>query len=279
MIVDAHTHIFPAEFHERRAELCRRDALFAEMYGDRRSRMATAAELITSMDASGVRAAVAAGFAWEDAGLCRAHNDALIAAARASAGRLLPFVAVSLGDPEAAAAEVARCRLLGARGVGELRPERAGLTLAGGDDADTLARIAGDLPLLIHASEPVGHGYPGKDGQSIAGLYRFIERHPRTTVIAAHMGGGLPFYAHMPEVRRLLANTYVDTAAWPLLYSPAALRAVADLIGADRILFATDFPLRAHATDIELLRTAPLTPDERRMVLGGNATALFGLEE
>jgi predicted TIM-barrel fold metal-dependent hydrolase len=278
MIVDAHTHVFPAELRARRAALCARDPLFAELYGDPRAAMATADELLASMAAAGIAAAVICGFTWRDPGLCRDHNDALLAAAAAAPGRLLPFVAVSPADRDGAHAEVARCRARGARGVGELRPRAHGLDLCDPAAADALAALAGGLPLLVHASEPVGHRYPGKGGGPIDGLYHFVERHPEVTLIAAHFGGGLPLFAHMPEVRRALAHVYVDTAAWPLLYAPSIFRHVADLIGAERILFATDYPLRPQARELALLAATPLTAEERRLVQGGNAARLFGLE-
>ena len=278
MIVDAHTHIFPPEWIGQRDDLCRRDPLFAELYRDPRAALATASDLLAAMDAAGVDAADIAGFGWRDAGRCRDHNDALLAAAAASAGRLLPFVTVSLSDPDGAIAEVDRCRRLGARGVGELRPEAHGLDLADPRCADVLAAIGGGLPLLIHASEPVGHEYPGKGGQSLGALYRFLARRPEATVIAAHLGGGLPLYAHMPEVSATLANVWVDTAAWPLLYRPTIFPHLIDLIGVERILFATDYPLRRYRRDLALLAAAPLTPAQRARVLGGNAAELFGLE-
>jgi predicted TIM-barrel fold metal-dependent hydrolase len=277
VIVDAHTHIFPLAFRDRRAALCARDPLFAEMYAGPHARMATADELLAAMGEAGVEAAVVCGFAWRDPALCREHNDALLEAAAASGGRLLPFLGVSLVDPRQAAAEVERCRALGARGIGELRPEAHGLDLAEPSAAGALSAIAGGLPLLIHASEPVGHTYAGKRGQSIGPLYRFVERHPEQVVIAAHFGGGLPLYAHMPEVRRTLRMLYVDTAAWPLLYRPSIFRTVADLIGAERILWATDHPLRSYGQDLAALAQAPLTDVERPLVMGENAAALFGL--
>ena len=62
----------------------------------------------------------------------------------------------------------------GARGIGELRPEQSGYNLANSDEADLLAWAAAafDLPLLVHASEPVGHAYAGKDGRADLGAVR-----------------------------------------------------------------------------------------------------------
>lgn len=277
MIIDAHTHVFPERFCARRDELCARDPLFAELYGDPHAAMATVDDLLPAMDEAGIDAALIVGFAWRDPDLCREHNDALLAAAAATGGRLLACVGVSLVDLDRAATETERCRGLGARAIGELRPEAHGLDLTDRAQADALVTVAGGLPLLIHVSEPVGHRYPGKGGQSIGPLYAFLEQHPQQVVIAAHFGGGLPLYAHMPEVRRALAHVYVDTAAWPLLYRPSIFRHTADLLGAERILFATDFPLRALRREITLLERAPLTPAERELVRGRNAASLFGL--
>jgi hypothetical protein len=42
-------------------------------------------------------------------------------------------------------------------------------------------------------SEPVGR-YPGKRGLALDALCEVRARRPGVTVIAAHWGGGLPFY-------------------------------------------------------------------------------------
>ncbi len=76
--------------------------------------------------------------------------------------------------------------------------------------------------------------------------YEFAGEHPDVVLIAAHWGGGLPFYTLMPEVEAALKNTYFDTAASRLLYSPAVYRAVVDRVGARKVLFGSDFPLVSH---------------------------------
>jgi predicted TIM-barrel fold metal-dependent hydrolase len=281
VIVDAHTHIFPPELIARREALLHTEPAFAEMYSSPRARMATVEDLHAAMERAGVDAAVINGFAWRDAELCRQHNEYLLACAAAGRGRLLPFCTLPLNDPEAARAEVLRCVRAGARGFGELRPESQGAAL---DDRAvsgllTWAATAYDVPLLFHASEPVGHRYGGKQGQSLGPLYAFIEAHEDVRVIAAHWGGGLPFYALMPEVKVALANVWVDTAATTLLYDAAIFATVARLIGAEKILFGSDFPLLAPSGQIDAVQRAPLEPQQHAAVLGANAAALFGLLE
>ena len=64
----------------------------------------------------------------------------------------------------------------------------------------------------------LGCTYPGKQGLSLGALYAFAKAASGVTIIAAHWGGGLPFYALMPEVRDAIANMYFDTAASHLVY-------------------------------------------------------------
>jgi predicted TIM-barrel fold metal-dependent hydrolase len=278
VIVDAHTHVFPPFVLERREELLEREPTFRELYADARARLVTAEELLTSMDAAGVDASVIVGFAWQDPALCALHNDYLLDAARQSGGRLIPFVTVNPSDA-GARDELRRCAAAGARGIGELRPANQGFDLGNSDEADLLlwASSAYDLPLLFHVSEPVGHPYPGKRGLPIEQFYRFVSAAPGVTVIGAHWGGGAPLYGLMPEVRGAFETVYFDTAASPYLYEPAIFRHAAEIVGAERILFASDFPLVAQKRAIEDARAGGLDDRALDLVLGENARRLLGL--
>ena len=112
-----------------------------------------------------------------------------------------------------------------------------------------MARLALDLDamLLFHVTEPVGHRYPGKQGLRCPAFYDFICRHPDVKTIGAHWGGGLPFYDSMPEVRQALGRIHVDTAASSLLYGDGIYKRVVDQLGADSILFGSDYPLLSQA--------------------------------
>ncbi len=287
MIVDFHTHVFPPQVREQRDEYLRRDATFRELYSDPRSKLASAEDVLASMDEAGVDVSVIVGFAWSEMDLCRQTNDYILEAAARNGGRLVPFCCLQPRAGDEARREVERCASAGARGLGELRPEpveglrpwNQGYDLADGEEADLLAwaSSAHDLPLLFHVSEPVGHRYPGKMGLEPPALYRFLEKYPDVKVVAAHWGGGLPFYALMPEVREALSNTFFDTAATPLLYDPLIYRRAIDLVGADRILFGSDFPLLSQGRCLAQVRDAGLREEEQRLVLGENARRLLRL--
>lgn len=262
MIADVHTHIFPPRFIAERAGLAASDPAFGEMYGSAKAKMATAEELLASMGAAGVDVSVACGFWWRDAALAAEHAGYLIEAAAASGGRIVPFV------PGATVPS-------GARGLGEVRLR------APGDEARVgEAAAASGLPLLVHCSEEAGHEYPGKHGGFTPGaLWRFLEDHDSVRLIAAHCGGGFPFYALMPEVQRLLSSGRVmfDTAASSLLYDPQVFRTVCDLVGSELVLWGSDFPLRGQAQDRAAVEAALPDPLERAAVLGGNAVRFLGL--
>jgi predicted TIM-barrel fold metal-dependent hydrolase len=277
MIVDSHTHVFPPEIRDHREEYLRRDAGFRQLYSNPRSSLATADDLLASMDEASVDVSVIVNFAWRDSALCRLTNDYILESAARSGGRLLPFCTVHPHGGDEARAEIERCARAGARGLGELRPH----DLSGTEEADLLtwAAKAHGLTLLFHVSEPVGHTYPGKDGLTVQSLYRFIEGSPGMTIVAAHWGGGLPFYALMPEVKEALADTYFDTAATSLLYRSEVYHHAVTLVGAERILFGSDFPLLSQARSLREVREAPLEEESKRLILGENARRLLGLSD
>jgi predicted TIM-barrel fold metal-dependent hydrolase len=208
----------------------------------------------------------------------RLHNDYLLDAASQSSGRIVAFCTLPLaaGD-EAIEAEMQRCAALGARGFGELRPDNLGFDV-GGAAGSKLGRLARelDVPLLFHASEPVGHAYPGKRGGGIDALYPFVLANPGTKIILAHLGGGLPFYAHMPEVRTALTDIRFDTAACNYLYEPSAYAAVTSLLGAQSLLFGSDFPLVSQKQARTLVEAA-VAPGMAEAVMGTNAAQYLGL--
>ena len=279
LVIDSHCHIFPGDFSERRSELLARDATFAELFSSGRAKLGTAETLVEAMDRHGIDRAVAMGVGWNDIALAREANDYLMEAAAAYPGRLSGLCSVNPGWGRAALDEMERCARGGLIGIGELHPDTQGFAL---EDQDTLAPLM-DLalrlrwPVLVHCSEPAGHDYPGKGSTTPGKVYRFIANFPEARIICAHWGGGLPFYNLMPEVPAVLENVFFDTAATPFLYRPAVYRTGASLAGADKVLFATDFPLIGYPRALGQVEESGLQPGDREAILGGNAARIFGL--
>lgn len=279
MIIDVHTHLFPPSIAADRDHYLDADPTFRELYASPKARLVTAADLETSMNAAGVDVSVALGFAWHAAAACSLHNDYLIEAAAGSDGRILPFCTLPLAAGFVAVeAEMRRCAALGVAGFGELRPDNHGFDVSG-SDGRRLGRVAAELGsiLLFHATEPAGHQYPGKAGMAVSALYQFIAANSEVRVIAAHWGGGLPFYALMPEVREALAGVSFDTAATSLLYAADIYAGVSKLTGSASILFGSDFPLLSQKRSRERIEQAGLSDDDTAGILGGNAARLLGV--
>jgi hypothetical protein len=279
MIVDFHTHVFPPQIKKDRSKYIERDPCFAILYSDPKSKIATADELIASMDEAGVNISVIANIGWTTHELCVETNDYILESISRYPQRLIGFGAVQPQSPDAAVAEIERCAKAGIKGIGEMRPD---IQLFDLTDEFMMAPFVEavrkhKLILLTHTSEPIGHNYPGKGGITPDILYPFITSFPDLTIVCAHWGGGLPFYALMPEVRKAITNVFFDTAASPLLYTPQVYNQVIQLVGAERILFGSDYPLLAQGRLIEEIKALDLPEEIENLILSGNAQRLLGI--
>ena len=282
MIIDCHCHILPPQFQGRHRELAARDATCAALFPDERGRTADVDSLLRDMDAAGIDRAVVMGFGWTDQGIARIANAYLVSAAKAHPDRISAFASLNPAWGDAAVLEARRCLDAGAVGIGELHADTQGYDIG---DAEvmgpimSLLRNAGAL-ITVHASEPVGHLYPGKGQTTPDKLLQFASNFPENRIVLAHLGGGLPFYAAMPEVAEALSNVWYDTAALPYLYRPSAVAAAVTTAGADRVLFGTDYPLLTHRRVLDYVKSAELTPADAAAILGGNSAGLlFGSKD
>lgn len=278
MIVDFHTHIFPPRFNEYREEYVARDPLFARIYAKPNAKIASCEDLIAIMDEEGIDRSVILNANWSSLELCQETNDHIMESISRYPDRLVGFCSLPPKAEEAAIAELERCIRGGIRGIGELRPDFQGLVH--GDEAvmDPIFEVAlrHRLMLLVHASEPVGHEYAGKQKITPDVLEKLINRFPDMTIICAHWGGGLPFYALMPEVAEALKNVFFDSSASPYLYRPEIFRHVAEIVGVEKILFGSDYPLISPSRIIKQLRSLDMGEEAEALILGGNARRLLG---
>ena len=277
MIIDFHTHIFPPWVKEGRDEYIKRDPCFSLHYSPPKAKLATAEELIAGMDEAGVDLSVALNIGWVSQELCVKTNDYILDSVSRYPDRLIGFCSIQPKAGDAAIAELERCAKAGAKGVGEMKSDIQGFDLK---DAATMKSIVDtmvehNLILLTHSSEPVGHQYIGKGSITPDILYSFILNFPDLRLVCAHWGGGLPFYALMPEVAKALTNVFFDTAATVFLYQPQIFKQVSDIIGSSRILFGSDYPLISQSRIITQIQSTELSKEDKSKILGGNAQKLL----
>ncbi len=276
MIIDSHCHILPPDFGSRHDELASRDATYAALFPEPGSRIADAEQLLHDMDSAGVGRAFVMGFGWTDPDIAAAVNDYLIQAAATHPDRITAFASVNPAWEDVAIREAGRCLDAGASGIGEIHADSQQFDITDARTIGPLMRLlhTRNAPIVVHASEPVGHQYPGKGTSTPERLLRFAANFPENPIVFAHLGGGLPFYSSMPEVAECLRNAWYDTSALPYLYRSTAVVAATAAAGPDRILFGTDYPLLQHRRVIDYVRSTNLPQDQIDAILGGNAMSL-----
>jgi predicted TIM-barrel fold metal-dependent hydrolase len=281
VIIDFHTHIFPPWLRERRDEYIKRDPCFSSLYSQPKAKMATAEELLASMDEANIGLSVVLNIGWVNHELCVQTNDYILDSVSRYPTKLVGFCAIQPAAGDAAIAELERCAKAGAKGIGELRSDVRGFDLANETTMKPLvdAAVKHDLIFLTHSSEPVGHEYPGKGSITPDILYSFITGFSNLKLVCAHWGGGLPFYALMPEVAEALANVFFDTAATVFLYKPEIYEQVSRIIGSDKILFGSDYPLIHQNRVLAQIQSAQLPEEDKARILGANAQKLLCLDE
>jgi predicted TIM-barrel fold metal-dependent hydrolase len=279
MIIDAHTHIFPSFIRNKRESFFPGEPAFELLYGAESSKMEGASDLIASMDKEGIDVSVVFGFPWKKTDYFRRHNDYIIEAVLSNPERLIGLSCFDPLSPDAAK-EAERCFAPGLKGVGELAVYDSPLT----DDiiskmSDVMAVcLEHDAPLLIHTNEPVGHKYPGKQQLTLRQIENFIKAYPNNKIILAHWGGGIFFYGLLKkEVKEAIKNVWFDTAASPYLYTSAIYRTAVSIIGDNKILFGTDYPLLRPSRYFREIESAGISPEAVEKIKGKNTEALFGL--
>ncbi|MGD1095495.1 MAG: amidohydrolase family protein [Bryobacteraceae bacterium] len=115
-------------------------------------------------------------------------------------------------------------------------------------------------------------------------LTDFLDAYPDVSVQIAMMGGSIAFVAGQiefaeeaagrPSSTRKLRRVYLDTGQFGRV--PRNIAFAAQIVGADRILFGSDYgPSASIVPYVEAVKSATLTPAEKEAILSGNARTLL----
>lgn len=279
MIIDFHTHTFPDKIA---------GPAIAKMQADCHSQAftdGTSGALTASMAQAGIHRSVVLPVATNPAKVC-SMNDGVIRSN--GEGGLIRFGCMhpDFPDPER---ELNRLAEAGIQGI-KLHPVYQQADL---DDSRYLAilRCAARLGLTVvtHAGDDIG--FPGVVRCSPEMLRRCADQVPDVMLVLAHMGG----WRNWDRVVGCLADTpvYLDTsfslgAIAPLddgyyredqlpLLSAEEFRDLVRAFGANRVLFGTDSPWACQLSSRQAIEALPLSPEEIRAILGGNAETLLGI--
>ena len=323
--VDIHAHFYPADYLDAVGRAVGEISLRTEPSGRRvfcRGEAKVAAVnppaldpalRLEAMDAAGVQVqALSLTFPSvnflppkEGADLARVANDALAAVAKASGGRFVGLAAVPQKDAALAVAELTRAvERLGLRGAIAFT-NIDGVYLDDPSQRPLLERAAVlGVPLLVHPMAPPSTcgmtdywltPILGMEFEAMLALGRLIftgalERLPGLRLVAAHLGGGLPFlqgrmdhgYRVHPDCRQHIAGppslylrrVYYDAVA----FHPPALRCALESVGADRLVLGSDYPqaMGDLAGTVKAIEDLDIAAAEREAILG-RAGDLLGL--
>jgi aminocarboxymuconate-semialdehyde decarboxylase len=154
--------------------------------------------------------------------------------------------------------------------------------LEGGlDRGDPLAPILGNVLQFTYRTTMM------IERMIVRGMF---ERFPNLRLCLSHGGGLLPFniwrldhsYGLRPELKRTvprkpseyLKRFYFDT----IVHSVAALQYLINVVGADRVVMGTDYPMAMGDFEpVKKLAEINLTRSERELILGQNALQALGL--
>ncbi len=294
MIIDSHIHMYMPEVYQDPQAWARKvdEPYWALLITGRPGRpsiqgWATVERLLLDMDQAGVDRVVMQGMYWQNLETCVTQNNWYIKWCRQYPHRLVGFAVVQPKAGDRALDEVRRAVGEGLRGLGEMLPYAQGYHMRDPDFLRVVELLIQlNVPLCLHVSEPVGHVYPGKSTTPLEDYFWLATQYPELKLILAHWGGLLPFYELMKGVPEQLKNVYYDTAATPLLYRREVYKAVVDVVGAQKILYGSDYPLLIYpgyereprfTRLLDEMRSAGLTSQELGLVLGGNVARLLNL--
>lgn len=269
-------------------------------------------ERIARMDAAGVDIALISltapnvywGTVQQSAAAARIVNDEYAEAQARWPRRIRWFASLPWDDADLAIAELHRAVAAGAIGVCMLTNIK-GQALIDPKFAPVWAEIDRiDVPVFIHPTTPFVDGF-GLGDYGMANtvgfttdtttcfakflLSGFFERYRRVRPIASHGGGSLPFlmgrFDRMWEIstgRRdserppsaYLRRIYFDS----IVYDQRTLAYLVDTVGADRVIYGSDYPFRLGDMTGVLARVDALPAAERDAVRGLNAMREFRLQ-
>lgn len=241
--------------------------------------------------------------------LARECNDFLADTVRSYPNRFRAFAHLPLQSPKAAAKELERC-ILKLGFCGAMIQGHQNFHYLDEPQFYPIweAAEALNVPLSLHVLDTQPKGMKIYDGcyellgpiwswniESATHVMRLIvngifDHFPNAQFIVGHMGEGLPYYlgrmdegyitgvAHINKKPLRLpssyfrSNIYITTSG---KYHPAAMRCAIDSIGAERILFACDYPFLSIEDSISCLDACTLTEEELALICHKNAEKIL----
>ncbi len=258
--IDAHCHIYPDAVAARAVEST------GSFYGLPLVYAGTKSDLLAVHDAAGISHGLIFSVATTPH-QGRRINRFIASAASESGGRLIGLGTVHPDSPTLRE-DLAEIEALGLRGV-KLHPDIQGFKLDDHRCLKIYELCEGRLPVLVHAGD---HRYDYSNPNRLAPILSIFTE---LTVIAAHFGGWSVWDDALAALTEY-PNLFVDTSSSLYAMSAERGRELVRAFGAERVLFATDYPMWDIPTEIARFEALGLSEGEKEKIYFRNAAALFG---
>ena len=211
-----------------------------------------------------------------DPAATRKANDELIAKTAASKGRFFPAASVHPLDGQPALDELTRLAAAGVRVI-KLHPRAQNFDVGSPEVAAVAAR-AGELGLvlLFDSYSPTDADEPGK-------FLMLAITNPTTRFVLAHLGSSrfleFAIFGMLRKFTYYKRNVWFDLAMTAHVFADSPyedeLVWVTRLIGTDRILLGSDYPIDAPGHAVADVMRLGYTAEEQQQILHDNAAALL----
>ena len=130
------------------------------------------------------------------------------------------------------------------------------------------------LPICLHMGD-YRPQYRFSEPQKLAHV---LELFPSLSVLAAHFGGYKSWDSAV-ECLRGKKNVVFDASSALWAMTPEYAKELIDKLGAENVLFGTDYPVIKTSDYLKLFFDIPLSEREREMILWDNAARFLSIEE
>ena len=266
-IFDIHTHTYPERIAEK---ACVNLGAFYEFIVEGKG---TYADLEESARPHNVRGFLLFSVATNATQVPKVNDSiaSLVELSRSHGFETVGFAGMHQDYPDFAG-EIDRVEKMGLRGI-KIHPDIQAVDI---DDPRMLRLyelVEGRMPIYFH----IGDWRPQYRFSEAKKLLKVLEMFPKLEVVAAHLGGHRAF-----EEAKMLAghpNVWYDTSSALWAMTPEYARELIRLLGTDRVMFGTDYPVKNPATELELFSRLSLTESQREDILYYNAIRFLHLEE
>ncbi|NMA67042.1 MAG: amidohydrolase family protein [Clostridiaceae bacterium] len=184
-------------------------------------------------------------------------------------GRIIGFGTLH-PDMDGIEKEFERIISLGLKGI-KLHPDFQGFKADDPKLDRIYSLIENRLPLLIHA------GDANQDNSSPERIARILDRFPKLTLIAAHLGGHMQWREAMEFL--IGKNLYLDTSSALDYMDIEFATQIIKTHGTKKIVFGTDYPAALHRNEFKRFMDLKLTNEERQDILYNNAAKILNIKD